>query len=281
MDRLKASEHMEQQGQKRTLVMGILNVTPDSFSDGGQYATPRTAIDAGLRMLDEGADILDIGGESTRPGAQPLTPEEEWGRIAEVVSTLATRGATLSIDTYHGETARRAADAGALIINDVTGGAGDELMLPTVAQSDCLYVLQHSRGRAENEAAYVDMGADVAADLAAALARAADHGLASSRIIVDPGFGFAKDAKQCWELAAHLDPIEALGQPVLVGVSRKRFLAEVSAGSDPRKRDAASAALAFYFASRGVWAVRAHDVPSTRAACDTAARLRQAGEFGG
>ena len=261
----------------RTLVMGILNVTPDSFSDGGMHATPEAAIEAGLRMLEQGADIIDIGGESTRPGAEPLTAEEEWGRIGDVVAALAEAGATLSIDTYHAETARRAAEAGARIINDVTGGAADPDMFAAVAAAGSMYVLQHSRGRAEEEQSYTHMGEDVAAELALRQSQALAAGIERERIILDPGFGFAKDADQCWRLAAELGPVEDLGQPLLIGVSRKRFLAEVSVGESALDRDVASAVLAFHFATRGVWAVRAHDVAATRAAVETAARLRLAG----
>lgn len=263
--------------QGRTLVMGILNVTPDSFSDGGLHATAETAIEAGLKMVEQGADIVDIGGESTRPGATPLSAGEEWERIGAVVAALVEAGATVSIDTYHAETARLAADLGAHIINDVTGGAGDSAMFEAVAAAGCMYVLQHSRGRAEEEQSYGHMGEDVAAELALAQDAAIAAGIERERIVLDPGFGFAKDAEQCWRLAAEIGPVEALGQPLLIGVSRKRFLAEVSVGEGALARDAASAALAFHFATRGAWAIRAHDVAATRAAVETAARLRLAG----
>lgn len=262
----------------RTLVMGILNVTPDSFSDGGAHFSPTDAIGAAEAMVEAGADIIDIGGESTRPGATPISAEEEWERIGGVVAHLAKAGVRLSVDTYHAQTARRAGDVGVEIINDVTGGAGDADMYSAVAATGCLYVLQHSRGPAAGAADYGEnIGRTVAEELAAARMRAGAGGIDVERIILDPGFGFSKDSAQCWALAANLNPVFQLGRPVLIGVSRKRFLAEVSQGDAATDRDGASAALALYAASRGAWAVRAHNVALTRAAVDVAARLREAG----
>ncbi len=261
----------------RTLVMGIVNVTPDSFSERGAFASPKAAIDAALRLVDEGADIVDVGGESTRPGATALTAEQEWGRVAEVLAALAARGVVLSIDTYHAETARRSADLGVRIVNDVTGGTGDMQMHSTVAATDCMYVLQHSRGRSETASTYGDIGLEVASDLVSLRRLAVDAGIDQERIVLDPGFGFAKDSGQCWDLAADLGPVMGLGNPVLAGVSRKRFLAEVSPGTEPADRDVASAVVAFHLASLGVWAIRAHDAAATRAAVEAAARLRASG----
>lgn len=263
-----------------TLVMGILNVTPDSFSDGGKHYGLEDAYDGALRMIDEGVDIIDIGGESTRPGATPITAEEEWERIGELIGRLSGHDVLISVDTYHGETARRAGLEGADIINDVTGGYGDETMLGVVADGECAYVLQHSRGQAAAETSYGDIGQDVADELAQALGRAVDAGIDRERIIFDPGFGFAKDSAQCWDLAGKLEPIYALGRPVLIGVSRKRFIADISPkvgdvgveklGENPR--DIASAVMAFHFARGGAWAIRAHNVPATVCAV-RAARL--------
>lgn len=256
----------------RTLVMGILNVTPDSFSDGGKHYGLTAARDAALRMIDEGADIIDIGGESTRPGAQPISADEEWERIGGLIAPLTARDDVLiSVDTYHAETARRAVLEGVDIINDVTGGYGDKGMLGVVAAAECAYVIQHSRGQSGEQATYENIGEDVAAELACACRRAVDTGIDKERIILDPGFGFAKDSEQCWDLARHLGPTYALGRPVLIGVSRKRFIADISPeagalgaerlGENPR--DVASAVMAFHFARGGAWAIRAHNVPAT------------------
>lgn len=262
--------------------MGILNVTPDSFSDGGRHYGLEPAYEGALRMIDEGADIIDIGGESTRPGAIPISADEEWERIGGLVERLSGRDVLISVDTYHGETARRAALAGVDIINDVTGGYGDEAMLGVVADSGCAYALQHSRGQAAMETTYGDIGQDVADELEQALGRAVDAGIDRERIILDPGFGFAKDSAQCWELAGRLEPTYALGRPVLIGVSRKRFIADVSPeiggvgveklGENPR--DIASAVMAFHFACGGAWAIRAHNVPATVCAVRAASLCR-------
>lgn len=265
-----------------TFVMGILNITPDSFSDGGMWTDLDAAIQRGYQLLEQGADIIDVGGESSRPCAIPLSADEEWDRIGAVVRALAQTGALVSVDTYHAETARRAVEAGAVIINDVTGGSGDPAMFATVAALGCAYILQHTRGTPDTMdslASYDSVPREVAAELADSIRRAVAAGISRSDIIVDPGFGFAKDSEHNWDLAAHLEEINALGQPILIGVSRKRFLAEVSSGSDPRARDDATAALTTYFASQGVWGVRVHEVAASKAAVRTAARLRRAGAF--
>ena len=266
-----------------TFVMGILNVTPDSFSDGGMWTDIDSAIQRGYHLLQQGADIIDIGGESSRPGALPLSPDAEWDRIGSVVRALAQAGAVVSVDTYHAETARRAVEAGAAIINDITGGKGDPAMFATVAALGCTYILQHTRGTPDTMdslANYESVSKEVAEELGESIRQAVAAGINRSNIIVDPGFGFAKDSDHNWDLAAHLEEIRTLGQPILIGVSRKRFLEEVSEGSDPRARDNATAALTTYFASQGVWGVRVHEVAASKAAVRTAARLRQAGAFG-
>ena len=262
--------------------MGILNVTPDSFSDGGMWTDIDSAIQRGYHLLQQGADIIDIGGESSRPGALPLSPDAEWDRIGSVVRALAQAGAVVSVDTYHAETARRAVEAGAAIINDITGGKGDPAMFATVAALGCTYILQHTRGTPDTMdslANYESVSKEVAEELGESIRQAVAAGINRSNIIVDPGFGFAKDSDHNWDLAAHLEEIRTLGQPILIGVSRKRFLEEVSEGSDPRARDNATAALTTYFASQGVWGVRVHEVAASKAAVRTAARLRQAGAF--
>lgn len=264
-----------------TFVMGILNVTPDSFSDGGMWTDIDSAIQRGYHLLHQGADIIDIGGESSRPGALPLSHEDEWDRIGAVVRALSQAGAAVSVDTYHADTARRAVEAGAVIVNDITGGKGDPAMFATIAALGCAYILQHTRGTPdtmESLANYESVAKEVAAELADSTRQAVAAGVNRSNIIVDPGFGFAKDSDHNWDLAAHLE-IEALGQPILIGVSRKRFLEEVSEGTDPRSRDDATAALSTYFATRGVWGVRVHEVAASRAGIRTADRLRRAGAF--
>ncbi|MGO1592592.1 MAG: dihydropteroate synthase [Ancrocorticia sp.] len=265
-----------------TYVMGILNVTPDSFSDGGSWLDLDAAVARGYRLMNQGADIIDVGGESTRPGAAPLSSREEWDRIGAVVRSLSQAGIPVSVDTYHAHTARLAVEAGAAIINDVTGGAGDPSMFSTVAGLRCLYVLQHTRGMPQNMntlASYSCVPDEVATELSDSITRALGAGISRDRIIVDPGFGFAKDADHNWDLAAHMEAVEALGQPILVGVSRKRFLADVASGPSPAARDDATAALTSYFASRGVWGVRVHEVAASKAAVLTAEKLREAGAF--
>ena len=265
-----------------TFVMGILNVTPDAFSDGGMWTDIDSAIQRGYHLLHQGADIIDIGGESSRPGALPLSHEDEWDRIGAVVRALSQAGAAVSVDTYHADTARRAVEAGAVIVNDITGGKGDPAMFATIAALGCAYILQHTRGTPdtmESLANYESVAKEVAAELADSTRQAVAAGVNRSNIIVDPGFGFAKDSDHNWDLAAHLEEIEALGQPILIGVSRKRFLEEVSEGTDPRSRDDATAALSTYFATRGVWGVRVHEVAASRAGIRTADRLRRAGAF--
>ena len=265
-----------------TFVMGILNVTPESFSDGGMWTDIDSAIQRGYHLLHQGADIIDIGGESSRPGALPLSHEDEWDRIGAVVRALSQAGAAVSVDTYHADTARRAVEAGAVIVNDITGGKGDPAMFATIAALGCAYILQHTRGTPdtmESLANYESVAKEVAAELADSTRQAVAAGVNRSNIIVDPGFGFAKDSDHNWDLAAHLEEIEALGQPILIGVSRKRFLEEVSEGTDPRSRDDATAALSTYFATRGVWGVRVHEVAASRAGIRTADRLRRAGAF--
>ena len=292
---------MEIFGGNTTRVMGIVNVTPDSFSDGGKWADPSSAIAHGRELIAQGADILDIGGESTRPGATLLSWQEEWERIGDVVETLAAE-IPVSVDTYHAQTARLAAERGAAIINDVTGGHGDPQMLEVAAEAGekfgTAYILQHGRGHAQDmnsRASYQDVAEDVCVEVLESLQRALRAGLDPMRIILDPGFGFAKTSKQGWELAAKIDGFLELGYPVLIGVSRKRFLAEFEARAGSvalggasasavtpsalHPRDAATAALTQYFAEKGAWAVRVHEVPGSRAAADVAARLQAAGAF--
>lgn len=267
----------------RTLVMGILNVTPDSFSDGGKHATADTAISAGLRMYYAGADIIDVGGESTRPGADEVTPEEEQRRVLPVIEALVKAGALVSIDTTHASTAGAALAAGAAIINDVSGLTIEPEMLELVARSRVPYVLTHRRGDARSMDSltdYQDVAADVAAELAGVRDKLCAAGAAPEQIILDPGLGFAKNEAQNWELLQHLDVLQDMGHKVLVAASRKRFLGSLltvaGKAAPPAERDAATAAITAVSAFRGAWAVRVHDVGPNLDAVKVAARITPA-----
>lgn len=264
----------------RTLVMGILNVTPDSFSDGGKHPTADTAIAAGLRMLYAGADIIDVGGESTRPGAEDVTPEEEQRRVLPVIEALVKAGALVSIDTTHASTAAAALKAGAAIINDVSGLTIEPEMAELVAASKVRYVLTHRRGDARTMnslAEYTDVAAEVVAELAGVRDKLVAAGAAPEQIIVDPGLGFAKNDAQNWELLQNLDQLDSLGHRVLVAASRKRFLGTLltvaGKSAAPEERDGATAAITAISASRGAWAVRVHDVGPSLDAVKVAARM--------
>ena len=261
----------------RTLVMGIVNVTPDSFSDGGRWFGHAEAIAHGHQLVRDGAELLDIGGESTRPGATRPPAQEELRRVLPVVAGL--RGLVpLSVDTMRAEVAAAVVAAGATIINDVSGGLADPDMLGTVAALGTDYVCQHWRGHGatmNDLANYDDVVAEVSAELALRVRAAREAGIAADRIIVDPGFGVAKTAAQAWELLAHLDSFTRLGHRVLVGVSRKRFLGEVVDGRPADQRDAATAAVSVLCAQQGIWAVRTHEVRAQRDGIAVVQRLRR------
>lgn len=264
----------------RTLVMGILNVTPDSFSDGGDHATPDAALARGLVMLAEGADIIDVGGESTRPGATRPTTTAELARVLPVVSALAEAGAVISIDTMRSEVAVAAVAAGATIVNDVSGGLADPDMLASVAALEAGYVAMHWRGQSATmaeRATYGDVVADVRAELADRIDAALTAGITRDRLVVDPGLGFAKTPEHNWAILSRLDEIASLGLSVLIGASRKRFLGELLAADDVpravRERDDATTALTALLADRGVWGVRTHSVRAHRDAIAVAQRL--------
>ncbi|WAC66760.1 dihydropteroate synthase [Agrococcus sp. SL85] len=246
-------------------VWGILNVTPDSFSDGGRYVDAGAAIAHARRMRAQGADVIDVGGESTRPGATPVTPEEEQARILPVVRELVREGIRVSVDTVHAATARAAIEAGAEIINDVTAGEHDPALLGAVAEGGARLVLMHSRGLdVTQDTRYGDVVAEVAAHLRARLAAAVDAGVPRERIMLDPGFGFSKEPEDNWRLLAGLGAVGRIGLPLLIGTSRKRFLGTLlPEGARPEERDAATAATAVLAAQRGAAAVRVHDVAST------------------
>jgi dihydropteroate synthase len=250
------------------LVMGILNVTPDSFADGGEHFDIKDAIAHAQLMLRDGADIIDIGGESTRPGAERVSEAEELHRIIPVIEALAPLGATISIDTMRASVARAAVKAGATIVNDVSGGKADPHMLATVAELKCQYILMHWRGHSANMAAlteYSDVVHDVIAEMQVQIDRALKAGIEHSLIAIDPGLGFSKNAEQNWEILNHLEEFKALGYPILIGHSRKRFLG----GDSPNDREEATVALTKKLASEGIWAVRVHNVAANKKAVNS------------
>jgi dihydropteroate synthase len=266
--------------------MGVVNVTPDSFSDGGEWLEPADAIRHGLDLMAEGADLIDVGGESTRPGAVRPDEGEELRRVLPVITALTRAGAVISVDTMRPRVAVAAVAAGAALINDVSGGLADPAMLPTVAELGVPYVCMHWRGHAEDmqsRAVYRDVVTEVIDDLAQQVERAVQQGVDPSSIIIDPGFGFAKTGDHNWQLLQRLDEFDALGLPMLVGVSRKRFLGSLLPDADgsprpPLQRDDASAALTAIVAGRPVWGVRVHAVRQNRDAVAVADRL---GNIGG
>jgi dihydropteroate synthase len=257
---------------QRCLVFGVVNVTPDSFSDGGQFLAPEDAVAHGLALLADGADVVDVGGESTRPGAVRVSAEEELGRVLPVVRGLTTAGAVVSIDTMRASVAEAALAEGAAIINDVSGGQADAAMAKVVAAAGLPYVAMHWRGHSDHMqdlAVYDDVVTDVCRELRATLDRLVDNGVDPDQVVLDPGLGFAKKADHNWTLLAHLDALHELGRPLLVGASRKGFLGQLldepsGPQADRSSRDDASAAVTALAASAGVWAVRVHAVAASR-----------------
>jgi dihydropteroate synthase len=249
----------------RPLVMGILNVTPDSFSDGGQYPDDGAAVSAALRMLTDGADIVDVGGESTRPGSEPVTPARETGRVTSVIGALAGRGACVSVDTRHAEVATRALVAGASILNDVSGFSSPE-MVRVAAGCDAGLIVMHMLGdprTMQSDPVYADVVAEVKAFLAGQVEMLERAGVARDRIAIDPGIGFGKTTAHNLELLRRLDELTATGLPVVVGVSRKRFIGEITGVAGPRDRVVGSASAALAALRRGAAVVRVHDVAET------------------
>ena len=241
------------------LVMGILNVTPDSFADGGLHYEESLAITHGLEMIDDGVDIIDVGGESTRPGADRISEEEEQARVIPVIRELAKKGVVISIDTMRATTAKLAVEAGASIVNDVSGGAADPDMFSTVAQLGCKYTLMHWRGHSKDmneKAIYGDVVSEVIEEVTLQLDKALAAGVKRENIILDPGIGFAKNAEHNWEVLNRIDEFVALGYPVLIGHSRKRFLG----GEHPDEREEATVAVTQSLVGKGIWAVRVHGV---------------------
>jgi dihydropteroate synthase len=246
--------------------MGIINVTPDSFSDGGRHFDPAVAIEAGLKMVRDGAAILDIGGESTRPGAPKLDPAAEQARILPVIAGLRDAGVPLSVDTRNAATMAVALDAGAAVINDVSALTHDPDAAAIVAKRGCPVILMHMRGTPETMnalAQYDDVGADVARELAAHVARAEQAGIRRANIAIDPGFGFAKDGPQSAALLRDIARFTAFGRPVVVGVSRKRFIGALSGADDLAARDAGSLAAGLFALGQGATILRVHDVLAT------------------
>lgn len=258
-----------------TLVMGIVNATPDSFSDGGHFIDPDVAIRHGMDLAAAGAAIVDVGGESTRPGASDVSEADELRRVVDVVAGLAAAGVVVSIDTMRARVARAAVEAGASIVNDVSGGEADPAMRSTVAELGVDYAIMHWPSLSHEVAALNrDVCEVVRDDLARLVESAVSAGVAPDRIIVDPGIGFGKSYDDNWALLRGLDRLATLGHRVLVGASRKRFLGDVLDGREPTGRDVATAAVSMWCALHGVWAVRTHDVSAQLDAIAVAQRLR-------
>jgi dihydropteroate synthase len=275
----------------RCLVMGVLNVTPDSFSDGGRWLDPVAAVAHGLAMTAEGADLVDVGGESTRPGAADVPEAEELCRVVPVIRELAAAGVLVSIDTMRSRVAEAALDVGAALVNDVSGGRWDPRMPALLAETKVPFVAMHWRGTVDragrpahdDQAYYHDVVAEVAAELRQSLEDLAAAGVDPARVVLDPGLGFSKNAEHNWGLLAGLDTLVGIGAPVLVGASRKRFLGSLLAGPDGvpapvEGRDAATAAVSTLSALAGVWCVRVHAVRASADAVRVAARVQVAAQ---
>jgi dihydropteroate synthase len=257
--------------------MGVINITPDSFSDGGQFLDTKEAVKHALELVTQGANIIDLGGESTRPGALRVKLEDEQARVLPVIKELIqnpefkSSGTTISIDTMNAQTAALAVAAGASIVNDVSGGLADEQMFAALKGLNCKFIISHWRGFSETMDSmnnYTSVAIDVAKELTERVAKAEAAGISKDRLIIDPGLGFAKDIAQNWHLVARLDELEKLGLPILVGASRKRFLAgalepEDAAGVSNQRRDLATAVLTALLLQRKLWGVRVHNVSTT------------------
>jgi dihydropteroate synthase len=274
----------------RPLVMGVLNATPDSFSDGGQFSAEDDALNHARLLIAASANIIDVGGESTRPGAERIAIEEEQRRVISLIKRIAAEpsfvasGARISIDTMNSQTAKAAIDAGAKIINDVSGGLADPDMFSVAAETSAILVISHWRGfsdRMDSLNEYQDIARDVASELSVQVEAAIAAGVKRENIVIDPGLGFAKDMQQNWKLVARLDELEKLGLPILVGASRKRFIAgmlepdEAGEVSNSR-RDLATAVLTALLLQRKLWGIRVHNVIATTDAIDVVEALRNA-----
>ncbi|MFJ9697107.1 dihydropteroate synthase [Kitasatospora sp. NPDC101183] len=273
----------------RCAVMGVVNVTPDSFSDGGLWHDPAKAIAHGLALRARGADLVDVGGESTRPGSQRVTEEEELRRVLPVVRELAGAGVPVSVDTMRARVAEKAVEAGAVVVNDVSGGLADPAMARVVAETGAPFVVMHWRGQSSDMyagAVYEDVVRDVVGELTARMDALVAVGVKEEQLILDPGLGFAKTAEHNWALLGRLDALTALGRPVLVAASRKRFLGTLLADPETgelrpaRERDDATAAVSVLSARAGAWAVRVHDVSGTADAVRVVAAWQRAARLG-
>ncbi len=275
------SESMENLGEvathQRTLVMGILNVTPDSFADGGEHFVFEDAMKHGRLLIEEGADIIDVGGESTRPGAERVSLEDELDRVIPVITELRELGAIVSVDTMRSEVAQAAIGAGATIVNDVSGGLADPLMAKVIAGSPQIqYIAMHWRGHSkemQSLAHYDDVVREVKEELDERISELLKAGIAPEQLIIDPGIGFSKDAEQNWTLLRSVERLQLLGYPVLIGASRKRFLGELIGADQPKDRDHASLAITADLARREVWGVRTHSVKPHRDAIEVIEEL--------
>ncbi|WP_225878857.1 dihydropteroate synthase [Spongiactinospora rosea] len=271
--------------EERCLVMGVVNVTPDSFSDGGQWFDEGAAIRHGHELVRQGADIVDVGGESTRPGAVRVSLEEELARVVPVIRALAADGVPVSVDTMRAEVARAAVAVGAGLVNDVSGGLADPEMARVVADTGVPYVVMHWRGHShdmDTRAVYTDVVTEVREELAKRIGLILADGVAEEQIVIDPGLGFAKRSEHNWALMAALGDLAELGHPLLIGASRKRFLGRLLAGSDgtPRpfgRSDDATAAVTALAARDGAWCVRVHQVAANADAVRVAAAWTRGG----
>jgi dihydropteroate synthase len=258
--------------RRRPVIVGVLNVTPDSFSDGGKYVNVDAAVAHAVSLRAAGADFIDVGGESTRPGADRLDPKAERKRVVPVLKALIEREIPVSIDTMNASTAQAAADAGVLVVNDVSGGLADPEMLRTIAETGVHYIASHWRGPSANmddNAVYKNVVYEVRDALKARIAEMLVWGISPDKIVLDPGLGFAKTADHNWALLKALPRLESIGYPILIGASRKRFLAPFADdGAPTTERDFATAVVSALAAQAGVWGLRVHDVESTAAALD-------------
>ena len=263
----------------RTLVMGILNITPDSFADGGKYLSKEDAITQGRRLIAEGADIIDVGGESTKPGVDRVSEADELERVIPVVTELVKDGAVISVDTMRSEVAKQAIVAGASYINDVSGGLADEKMASVIAQNPKIqYIAMHWRGHSkemQKKAVYKDVVKEVKDELDERVSQLLKAGIDPEQIILDPGIGFAKESDHNWEILKNIERFQLLGYPLLIGASRKRFLGELVNAPEPDKREAATIALTTELARLKVWAVRTHAVKAHQDAISVMERLRK------
>ncbi|MBB4920397.1 dihydropteroate synthase [Streptosporangium saharense] len=268
----------------RCLVMGVVNVTPDSFSDGGQWFDAATAVRHGLELVEQGADIVDVGGESTRPGAARVSLDEELARVEPVIRALSGEGVTVSVDTMRAEVAQAAVEAGAKLVNDVSGGLADPEMPRVVAASGVPYVVMHWRGHShsmDSRAIYGDVVTEVREELSKRVASVLAEGVAESQIVLDPGIGFSKNSDHNWAVLAGIEQLAELGYPLLIGASRKRFLGRLLADPDGTPRpfgqsDDATIAVTALAAQAGAWCVRVHDVRPNADAVRVAAAVQRA-----